>query len=99
MRESRDASVLVSDTKKAAESRESHKAVRVSDTGARPKRPSELERVEAEIARQEGTVADLERRLAEDWSDVELLAAHRSARDQLQALLQRWESLFEEAQA
>jgi hypothetical protein len=83
----------------------------VSDTGlqaprkkARPerptaKRPNELERVEAEIQRQETAVADLERRLANDWGDVELLAAHRAARDELQALLDRWETLFEQAQA
>jgi ATP-binding cassette subfamily F protein 3 len=56
--------------------------------------PSELERIEAEIAEREGVVADLERRLAEDWNDVETLAAHRQARDELQALLQRWETAF-----
>jgi ATP-binding cassette, subfamily F, member 3 len=65
----------------------------------RPKRPSELERLEAEIAGQEETVAELERQLADDWSDVELLTAHRAARDQLQLLLDRWETLFEEAHA
>ena len=43
-------------------------------------------------------MAELERRLAEDWNDVELLAAHRHARDELTALLQRWERLFERAQ-
>jgi ATP-binding cassette, subfamily F, member 3 len=59
--------------------------------------PSELERIEAEIATRERAVADLEDRLAKDWNDVELLAAHRSARDELQALLQRWERLFERA--
>jgi ATP-binding cassette subfamily F protein 3 len=64
-----------------------------------PKRPSELERVEADIARQEETVADLERRLADDWGNVDLLAAHRGARDELQSLLDRWETLFEQAQA
>jgi ATP-binding cassette, subfamily F, member 3 len=62
------------------------------------KRPSELERIEAEIAERESAVADLERRLADDWQDVEMLAAHRRARDELQALLQRWETLFERAQ-
>jgi ATP-binding cassette subfamily F protein 3 len=62
------------------------------------KRPSELERIEAEIAEREGAVAKLERRLAEDWNDVETLAAHRQARDELQTLLQRWESLFDRAQ-
>ncbi|MFL5970155.1 MAG: ribosomal protection-like ABC-F family protein [Gaiellaceae bacterium] len=58
-------------------------------------RPTELERLEAEIAQRETAVADLERRLAEDWNDVEALAAHRRARDELQTLLQRWETLFE----
>jgi ATP-binding cassette subfamily F protein 3 len=62
-------------------------------------RPSELERLESEISRQEKTVAELERRLSEDWSDVSVLAAHRNARDELQGLISRWERLFEEAQA
>jgi ATP-binding cassette subfamily F protein 3 len=62
---------------------------------APPKRPSELDRIEAEIAEREEAVAGLERRLAEDWGDVETLAAHRRARDELQALLARWEDLFE----
>jgi ATP-binding cassette subfamily F protein 3 len=62
---------------------------------ATPKRPSELDRIEAEIAEREEAVAGLERRLAEDWGDVETLAAHRRARDELQALLARWEDLFE----
>ena len=44
-------------------------------------------------------VAELERRLADDWGDVETLAAHRRARDELQALLARWEELFERSQA
>jgi ATP-binding cassette subfamily F protein 3 len=60
--------------------------------------PSDLERIEAQIAERESLVADLERRLAEDWNDVETLAAHRQARDELQALLQRWETAFERAQ-
>src|SRR5207302_5406217 len=62
-------------------------------------RPTELERVEAEIAAREEAVVELERRLAEDWADVETLAAHRRARDELQALLARWEELFERSQA
>jgi ATP-binding cassette subfamily F protein 3 len=61
------------------------------------KGPSELERIEAEIAAGEQTVAELERQLAEDWNDVETLAQHRRARDELQALLQQWERLFERA--
>ncbi len=65
-----------------------------------PTRPvvSELEQLEAEIAEREDAVAELERRLAENWSDVETLAEHRRARDELQALFERWERLFERAQ-
>ena len=33
--------------------------------------------------------------LSEDWSNVETLAEHRRARDELQSLLARWEELFE----
>ena len=65
----------------------------------RPPRPSRLEQLEGRISRQEEAVAELERRLADDWSDVETLAAHRQARAELQGLISRWERLFEEAQA
>jgi ATP-binding cassette subfamily F protein 3 len=58
-------------------------------------KPTPLELVEAEVARAEERVAELERRLAEDWSDAELVAAHRAARDDLAALISRWEALFE----
>jgi ATP-binding cassette subfamily F protein 3 len=58
-------------------------------------RPSELERIEAEIAARETEVEELERKLAEDWSDVDVLAAHKRGRDALTALLERWEALFE----
>jgi ATP-binding cassette subfamily F protein 3 len=61
-------------------------------------RPSELQRVEAEIATREAEVAELEGKLAEDWSNVDVLAAHKRSRDALQSLLERWEALFEEAQ-
>ena len=73
------------------------KVAKPAPAGAR--RPSELERVEAEIAAREQAVSELERRLADDWGDVETLAAHRRARDELQALLARWEELFERSQA
>ena len=63
--------------------------------GARPS----LELVEREIAAREERVAELERQLAEDWTNVDLVAAHRAARDDLEALLARWESLFEERSA
>ncbi len=68
---------------------------------AKPKarRPSALERIEAEIAVREAEVAELEKKLAEDWTDVDVLAAHKRSRDALTALLQRWEQLFEQAQA
>jgi ATP-binding cassette subfamily F protein 3 len=59
------------------------------------KRASELERIEAKIAAQEADVAELERQLAEDWGNVETLAAHKRSREALAALLERWEALFE----
>jgi ATP-binding cassette subfamily F protein 3 len=63
----------------------------------KPKRvaQSELERIEAEIAAREAEVAELETRLAEDWTDVDVLAAHKRSRDALTALFERWETLFE----
>lgn len=70
--------------------------------GAKPAprvtRPNELQKVEAAIDERETELAELERKLAEDWGDVQTLAAHKAARDDLQALLTRWEQLFEEAQ-
>ncbi|HEY3541634.1 MAG TPA: ABC-F family ATP-binding cassette domain-containing protein [Gaiellaceae bacterium] len=65
----------------------------------KPRRPSELERVEAAIASAEAELTVLEERLAEDWSNVEVLAAHKRSRDELASLLERWELLFEQAQA
>ncbi len=66
---------------------------------AKPARPSELERIELAIAAHEEAVAELEVHLADDWTDVEMLAAHRRARDELHALLSRWEEVFERSQA
>ena len=43
--------------------------------------------------------SELEKKLAEDWADVDVLAAHKRSRDALTALLERWEQLFEQAQA
>jgi ATP-binding cassette subfamily F protein 3 len=57
--------------------------------------PSELELLEARIADAETRVGDLEGRLAADWSNMDLLTAHRAARDELRELLDRWEELFE----
>ena len=58
-------------------------------------RPNELQQVETAIDERETELAELERKLAEDWSDVATLAAHKAARDELQTLLGRWEELFE----
>jgi ATP-binding cassette, subfamily F, member 3 len=68
---------------------------------AKPKAsgPSPLEVIEADIQRQEAAVGELEQKLAEDWGNVQLLAAHRAARNELQALLARWEQLFERSGA
>jgi ATP-binding cassette subfamily F protein 3 len=62
-------------------------------------RPNELETLERQIAMQEETITELEQRLAQDWSDVDAVAAHKHARDQLEGLLARWEELFEASQA
>ena len=75
------------------------KVAKTRPTPPKQPRPSELERLEAEITERESAVAELERRLAEDWGDMDVLAAHRQARDELHELLQRWESLFERSQA
>jgi hypothetical protein len=57
-----------------------------------------IERIEREIAAREAEVAELEKKLADDWTDVDVLAAHKRSRDALTALLQRWEQLFDQAQ-
>ena len=76
---------------------------KVGGAGSHPARkrsqPSELEQVEAEISAREERIAELERALADDWSNVDVIAAHRRERDELQALLERWEELFDQAQA
>jgi ATPase subunit of ABC transporter with duplicated ATPase domains len=66
---------------------------------ARPRKPqpSPIELIEAEIARSEAKVAELEGKLAEDWGDTKLAAAHTAAREELQTLLERWELLFEQS--
>jgi ATP-binding cassette, subfamily F, member 3 len=92
---------------RAEDEAESAPAVAATPPVSRPRdgvprgsrRASELERIEDEIAARETRVADLERALADDWADVDLIAAHRRARADLQELLARWEVLFEQAQA
>ena len=65
---------------------------------AKARKPTELERIESQIAAREQEVAELEARLAEDWGNIDTLAAHRRAREDLQTLIGRWETLFEQAE-
>jgi ATP-binding cassette subfamily F protein 3 len=88
---SRDAVVTVPGTVK--------KASRSARERPQRARPSELEMLETQIAALEETLAELEQRLTQDWADVDAVAAHKRAREQLQALLARWERLFEASQA
>jgi ATP-binding cassette, subfamily F, member 3 len=87
---------------RARESREEALAVPEAKPPARPskprparQRPTELDRVETRIGELERHVAALEEKLAADWTDMDVLTAHRAARDELQTLLGRWEELFE----
>ncbi len=63
----------------------------------KPKAPTALDVLESDIERQETIVAELEAALADDWTDLGKLTAHRQARDELHRLLSRWEALFEKA--
>ena len=42
-------------------------------------------------------VEQLEAKLAEDWTNMDMLTEYRTSRDELQELLARWEALFESA--
>ena len=44
-------------------------------------------------------MAKLERKLADDWATSTAVTAYRRAREELEALFARWESLVESAQA
>jgi len=59
----------------------------------RPK-PSDLELVERDVEGAEARLAEIEQKLAADWSDAALVAEHARARAELEALLARWETLF-----
>jgi ATP-binding cassette subfamily F protein 3 len=63
------------------------------------RKPTDLELLESRIAETEARVEELERKLADDWTNMDVLSAHRAARDELKALLERWEELFESAQS
>jgi ATP-binding cassette subfamily F protein 3 len=58
--------------------------------------PDPLAEVEAEIEQAEREVTRLEEKLAQDWTDTETISAHARAREDLQALLSRWETLLEQ---
>ena len=84
----------------SAPPRRRRRSARRSRDRRRPRAvPSELEQIEASIQARELELAELERQLAEDWGNAETLAAHTAAREDLQPLLERWEQLFEAAQA
>ncbi len=74
-----------------AEGREAPRPVRA--------KPTELERVEKRIGELESHVGELETRLAENWTDMDLLASYTAGREELDGLLERWEALFAVAQA
>ncbi len=61
------------------------------------RQPTELEQVESRIATLEKHVEQLEVKLAQDWTNMDVLTEHKVARDELQGLLARWEVLFESA--
>ena len=62
----------------AAEAEDRQAEGRSARSRERPPAPTPLELVEREIARGEERVAELERQLAEDWTNVDLVAAHRA---------------------
>ena len=67
---------------------------------SRPRRRrgrSELEQVERRITTLEQRIEQLEAKLAEDWTNMDMLTEYRTSRDELQELLARWEALFESA--
>jgi ATP-binding cassette subfamily F protein 3 len=77
---------------------EAERPVRATKPRPVKRAPGELELLEAQIAGVEGRIAELERKLADDWSDMDALSAHRAARDELVTLLERWEVVFDDAQ-
>jgi ATP-binding cassette subfamily F protein 3 len=76
----------------------SHKEAR-ERPAQKPRRsgPDPLGVLEAEIEAKEREVAELEQKLAIDWSDTATIDAHARARGELTALFERWEHLLEEA--
>jgi ATP-binding cassette, subfamily F, member 3 len=62
-------------------------------------RPDALAQLERQITSSEERIAELERKLATDWANVDLVGEHAAARNELSVLLERWEQLFAQAQA
>jgi ATP-binding cassette subfamily F protein 3 len=58
------------------------------------KAPDPVAALERQIEEQERLVARLEAELADDWTNVDTIAAHRRAREDLQRLFARWEDLL-----
>ena len=67
----------------------------------KPPPPSELQRIETAIEEREAELAELERKLAEDWGDAAAVAARtaRCATTLQGASSPAWEELFDAAQA
>jgi ATP-binding cassette, subfamily F, member 3 len=57
---------------------------------------SALESLEGEIEAKERLLAELEAELVADWANADRVAAHRRAREELAALIARWEALVDE---
>src|SRR6266566_3404442 len=91
--------VATRDARQVVAEPEPVKPKKAKPRAATPVGPTELERLEADIAGREAEIADLERQLADDWANVDVVAAHRRARDELQSLLSRWEQVFERSGA
>jgi ATP-binding cassette, subfamily F, member 3 len=89
------------DERAAAAQREANRPKRKAKPAktAASTQPSELELIEREVFAREQEVAELERRLAADWTDADTASAHRRAREELQRALSRWEKLFADSQA
>jgi ATP-binding cassette subfamily F protein 3 len=81
-----------------AEPPKARKPARVVAPRPQQRAPTELELLEAEIAANEERVAELEKKLADDWTNMDVLAAHKTSREELRNLLALWERLFEAAQ-
>ena len=64
---------------------------------AKPARtPQKLTQLETDIEKQQRLVEKLEAKLAADWTDVDTIAAHKRARDDLAVMFERWEAMVDE---